>query len=119
MCEVAFIIYTSAHDHRCGCDIPAHSYTYSWEGNPQWSRPYVEAAELYEYFKGRAKAYSVDEFVRLQHQVTRASWDDSRGKWIVEIADLQNRASLTDEADVLINGAGFLKYVYPPGAHRL
>lgn len=22
----------------CACDIPAHGYTYSWEGNPNWSR---------------------------------------------------------------------------------
>ncbi len=22
----------------CACDIPAHAYTYSWEGNPNWSR---------------------------------------------------------------------------------
>lgn len=22
----------------CACDIPAHSYTFSWEGNPEWSR---------------------------------------------------------------------------------
>lgn len=21
----------------CSCDIPAHGYTYSWEGNPEWS----------------------------------------------------------------------------------
>ena len=22
----------------CACDIPAHGYTFSWEGNPTWSR---------------------------------------------------------------------------------
>lgn len=22
----------------CACDIPAHAYTYSWAGNPNWSR---------------------------------------------------------------------------------
>lgn len=22
----------------CSCDIPAHSYTYPWVGNPDWSR---------------------------------------------------------------------------------
>jgi cation diffusion facilitator CzcD-associated flavoprotein CzcO len=25
----------------CACDIPAHAYTYSWEGNPEWSKLYV------------------------------------------------------------------------------
>lgn len=22
----------------CSCDIPAHSYSYPWVGNPEWSR---------------------------------------------------------------------------------
>lgn len=25
----------------CSCDIPAHSYTYPWVGNPNWSRLWV------------------------------------------------------------------------------
>lgn len=42
------IIYEKNHDvggtwlenkyPGCACDIPAHSYTFSWEGNPKWSR---------------------------------------------------------------------------------
>lgn len=48
-CEnVEFAIYEKNHDvggtwlenryPGCACDIPAHGYTYSWEGNPEWSR---------------------------------------------------------------------------------
>ncbi|CAK7217886.1 hypothetical protein SCUCBS95973_003299 [Sporothrix curviconia] len=52
----------------CSCDVPSHTYTYSWEGNPYWSRAYVGSDELYEYFEGRAKAYGVYDYVKLQHK---------------------------------------------------
>ncbi|EXJ84595.1 hypothetical protein A1O3_05265 [Capronia epimyces CBS 606.96] len=104
----------------CACDIPAHAYSYSWEGNSQWSRAYVGAVELYEYFKGRSIAYGVDEFLRLNHRVTAARWDDARGKWTVKIEDTARGATFEDEADLLVNGAGFLnKWKWPeiPGLH--
>jgi cation diffusion facilitator CzcD-associated flavoprotein CzcO len=46
--DVEFVIYEKNDDvggtwlenryPGCACDIPAHGYTYSWEGNPNWSR---------------------------------------------------------------------------------
>lgn len=99
---------------RCACDVPAHAYTYSWEGNPTWTRPYVGAEELYTYFKGRAVAYGVDDFVKLEHKVTAAKWDQVHGKWSVQIQNLRDGSSFTDDAEVLINAAGFLKYATSP-----
>lgn len=50
--DVELVIYEKNHDvggtwlenryPGCACDIPAHGYTYSWEGNPNWSRLYVD-----------------------------------------------------------------------------
>jgi cation diffusion facilitator CzcD-associated flavoprotein CzcO len=64
---------------------------------------------LFHYYKGRAEKYGVSEFVRLNHRVTSAIWDDGKGKWIIDIKDLISDATTKDEADILINGAGFLK----------
>lgn len=97
---------------RCACDVPAHMYTYTWEGNPFWSKAYVGSDELFAYFKGRAVAYGADEFVRLEHQVTEATWLDDVGKWRVHVKNLRSDESFYDEAEVLINAAGFLKHVY-------
>lgn len=46
--NASFVIYEKNNDVTgtwlenrypgCACDIPAHGYTYSWEGNPEWSR---------------------------------------------------------------------------------
>lgn len=95
--------------HRCACDVPAHGYTYSWEGNPNWSRAYVGAVELYEYFKGRAEAYGVYDYVKLEHAVRSAEWDDVSGEWVVKVEDLKSKTTFEDRATVLINAAGFLK----------
>ncbi|OAG37610.1 hypothetical protein AYO21_08218 [Fonsecaea monophora] len=92
----------------CACDVPAHAYTFSWEGNPRWSRAYVGSPELYEYFKGRAVAYGVDKFVKLNSRVKEAVWNESEGKWKVQIEDVTSGTTFSDEAEVLINAAGFL-----------
>ncbi|KAL4807424.1 hypothetical protein BDV18DRAFT_168298 [Aspergillus unguis] len=98
----------------CSCDVPAHAYTYSWEGNPFWSRAYVGAEELFEYFKGRAEAYGVPNFVRLRHRVVGAFWDSESGKWRIEVEDLARGVRFTDEAEILIDASGFLnKWKWP------
>ena len=89
--------------------MPAHAYTFSWEGNPRWSKAYVGAVELFEYFKGRAIAYKVNDFVQLRHRVVSCKWDDHRGKWSVEVEDLSSDTIFVDTAEVVINACGFLK----------
>ncbi|KAF2659042.1 FAD/NAD(P)-binding domain-containing protein [Lophiostoma macrostomum CBS 122681] len=92
----------------CACDVPAHGYTYTWEGNPRWSKPYVGAEEIYEYYKGRALAYGVFDHLRLQHRVTSATWEKTRGLWTLTIENLVDGTQILDECDVLINAGGFL-----------
>tara|TARA_R110002003_G_scaffold111_1_gene9410 strand:- start:11883 stop:12044 length:162 start_codon:yes stop_codon:yes gene_type:complete len=53
----------------------------------------------------------VNEFVHLNHRVNAANWDDERGKWVIEITNTSNGKSVKDEAELFINGAGFLKQV--------
>jgi cation diffusion facilitator CzcD-associated flavoprotein CzcO len=128
--EVELVIYEKNDDITgtwlenrypgCACDVPAHAYSYSWEGNPRWSRVYVGAEELYDYFKGRAAKYGVDEFVKLNHHIQSATWDDELGKWVVNITNLKTGESIRDEAELFIYGAGFLnnwKWPEIPGLH--
>lgn len=93
----------------CSCDVPAHAYTFSWEGNPRWSKAYVGAVELFEYFKGRAISYGVNDFVQLRHRVVGCNWDDRQGKWSVKVEDLSSNTTFVDTAEVVINACGFLK----------
>lgn len=97
--------------HSCSCDVPSHTYTFSWEGNPHWSRVYVGSEELYEYFIGRSKAYGVPDFLRLEHRVIEARWNEATGQYNVTIEDLSTGKILNDSAEVVINATGIFKYV--------
>ncbi|KAJ9623816.1 hypothetical protein H2204_011002 [Knufia peltigerae] len=98
----------------CSCDVPAHGYTYTWEGNPNWSQAYVSSRELFDYYKGRAVAYGVFDHLFLNHMVTGAKWEGNKGTWAIEVTDTQTGNSFTDEAEIFINAGGFLnKWRWP------
>ncbi|CAK7199450.1 hypothetical protein SEUCBS139899_002130 [Sporothrix eucalyptigena] len=92
----------------CSCDVPSHSYTFSWDGNPYFSRVYVGAPELYDYFTDRAEAYGVPEFVKLEHQVESAMWDNAKGQYAIVVKDLATGNLVEDTAEVVINASGVL-----------
>ncbi|OAL40668.1 hypothetical protein AYO20_00404 [Fonsecaea nubica] len=92
----------------CACDVPAHAYNFSWEGNPNWSMAYVTSEEIFEYYKGRAKAYGVYDHLHTRHRVVRAQWHEDQGVWHVEVEDLETSRTFTDQAEVVISATGFL-----------
>lgn len=102
----------------CACDVPAHGYTFSWEGNPNWSQAYVTAPEIWAYYQGRAKAYGVYEYLHVNHRVVGATWDEKVGVWQIEVQDVAQSRTFTDRAEFVINATGFLKSVPVPQSAR-
>lgn len=47
--------------------------------------------------------------MKLNHQVTGASWNEEEGVWEVSIKNLLTGQTFVDTAEVLINNAGVLK----------
>jgi cation diffusion facilitator CzcD-associated flavoprotein CzcO len=84
------------------CDVPSHLYEFSFEPNPRWSRRYAPQAEIQAYLEDVARRNGVLDRIRTSTEVTRASWDDERGKWVLETGDGSH------EADVLITACGQL-----------
>lgn len=74
---------TNSFAPGCACDVPAHSYQYSFDPNPNWSAFYAPQAEIYAYLSGMAEKYGVTRFVKLQHEVESCIWDDVAKKWFV------------------------------------
>jgi cation diffusion facilitator CzcD-associated flavoprotein CzcO len=98
----------------CACDVPSHNYTWSFEPKLDWSSVYPPAEEIYEYFEGFARKYALHQYVRLRHQVVGARWDHATGGYDVEVHDLEEKITLTDRCDILINAAGILnKWKWP------
>jgi cation diffusion facilitator CzcD-associated flavoprotein CzcO len=65
----------------CACDIPAHSYQYTFDPNPHWTNFYAPSKEIREYLGGIAEKYGVTRYVKLSHKVTSCVWDDAEKKW--------------------------------------
>ncbi|KAL5319214.1 hypothetical protein ACEPPN_012263 [Leptodophora sp. 'Broadleaf-Isolate-01'] len=92
----------------CACDIPAHTYTWSFEPKPDWSGVYAGGKEIFDYFNNFSNKYGLGQYVKLKHQVSGAQWNPKNGGWDVRIVDLIHGDTVSDHCDILINAAGIL-----------
>ncbi|TVY85171.1 putative sterigmatocystin biosynthesis monooxygenase [Lachnellula suecica] len=92
----------------CGCDLPAHAYTYSWEGNPNWSRFYAEQPEILEYLRSCAAKWNTLQFMKFKHRVVEVRWSEEKSGWDVKIENLEEGTTMHDFCDVLLNCNGLL-----------
>lgn len=69
------------------CDVPSHLYSYSFELNPEWTRPYAPQREIQAYLERCATKYGVRPHLRFGAGVKRASYDEARATWTLELDD--------------------------------
>ncbi|KAI9048091.1 hypothetical protein LZ554_007887 [Drepanopeziza brunnea f. sp. 'monogermtubi'] len=98
----------------CACDIPSHSYQYSFDPNPNWSAFYAPAKEIWTYLSGVAEKFGVTRFVKLSHRVESCRWDDGAKKWNIAVQNLATGETFQDDADVLISARGGLNEIAWP-----
>lgn len=53
--------------------------------------------------------FGLRKYMKLNHEVTAASWNERDGVWEVTVRDLQSGVIFTDTAEILVNNAGVLK----------
>jgi cation diffusion facilitator CzcD-associated flavoprotein CzcO len=63
------------------CDIPSHSYQYSFAPNPNWSNLYAPGSEIQQYLLDVAERYGATRFIKTRHRVEHCEWDDVQKKW--------------------------------------
>ena len=63
------------------CDVPAHMYTYSFQGNPEWQHRFAHGDEIQAYFEKISSDYGVTDQVRFNESVDECHYRD--GKWHV------------------------------------
>src|SRR5215210_7552304 len=68
----------------CGCDVPSHLYSFSFDPNPDWTRTYSLQPEIEAYLQRVTQDFDIERSVRLQTTVTGAEWDDVEQRWRVE-----------------------------------
>lgn len=90
--------------HLTSADI----YTFSFEPNPDWTTFYAKGPEIWEYIKRTTIKYNLDRDVQFNAGVKSAIWDERAKKWKLKV-DCKG-SIIEDEADILVNGSGILKY---------
>lgn len=116
----------------CGCDIPSVNYQYSWAPSPEWTSLYVDkmnsdlnlfpfltvilsysgAPEILAYFKNVAKKHNLMKYIKLNHKVVGAFWDEDQRMWNVRIQRGDDSDGIfEDKAHIFINASGVLKCV--------
>ncbi|ETW86440.1 hypothetical protein HETIRDRAFT_58532 [Heterobasidion irregulare TC 32-1] len=90
------------------CDIPSHCYQLSFEENTQWSSFYAPGPEILAYLQRVVEKYKLTKYIRLQHELTYARWDEGSGKWSLRIRRPRFPHDFEDTADVLFLGTGSL-----------
>jgi cation diffusion facilitator CzcD-associated flavoprotein CzcO len=93
------------HDNTypgAACDVASHLYEFSFAPNPRWSRRYAPQAEIQAYLEDVARRHGVLERVRTGTEVTAASWDEERARWVLQTSAGEH------EAEVLLTACGQL-----------
>ncbi|OAL32683.1 hypothetical protein AYO20_07841 [Fonsecaea nubica] len=104
----------------CTCDIPSHSYQFSFWRKPDWKSYYAGAEEIRQYLQAFAVENDLERFVRFGHRVDEARWDAERGVWKIK-GHLADGSEFTDEGEILASCHGVLnswKYPNIPGIDR-
>lgn len=81
------------------CDVWAHSYSFTYAPNPDWSANFVGRAEIQAYLAKCWKEFGLEPHTRLNTRIESAGWTGSH--WKVATAHGE-----TFELDVLIHAMG-------------
>ncbi|WP_343073635.1 flavin-containing monooxygenase [Pyxidicoccus fallax] len=86
----------------CACDVQSHLYSFSFAPNPGWSRSFSPQPEIHAYLRDCADRFGIRPYIRFNHTVREARWDDARQRWRIETSQG------TYTADVFIPAVGGL-----------
>ncbi|KAH0844043.1 hypothetical protein FOPE_08936 [Fonsecaea pedrosoi] len=98
----------------CACDIPSVNYQFTWARKPDWSHFYSYSEEIWQYFADVVERFQLRKYMKLNHEIIDATWDEDLGVWNVQVKNLITNEVFVDQAEILINGGGVLKYKEHP-----
>ena len=83
------------------CDVWAHSYTYSYAPNPDWTASFAEQPEIEAYLQRCATEFGLDPHIQTDTRIVRVEFNESGGEWTVE-----TESGETSVFDVVISAMG-------------
>ncbi|TDL19261.1 FAD/NAD(P)-binding domain-containing protein [Rickenella mellea] len=98
------------------CDLPSHTYQFSFEDKTDWSAFYAPGPEIRGYLEHVVDKYKLMRYIKLQHELTSARYDERTGKWHLKIRRPSGTSTtqdvhfeeFEDVADFVLAGTGAL-----------
>ncbi len=63
------------------CDVPVHLYSFSFAQSSDWSRKFPRQQELLAYAERIVRDYGLAPYLRLDHGLEAAEYDEAQGWW--------------------------------------
>lgn len=94
----------------CRCDVPSHSYQFSWRQKRDWTNFFSGAEEIGAYLREVCDGEEgMRASVKTGHQVVSAVWGEKEGRWELVVRNLETGEEFGDYATFLVDGTGILK----------
>ncbi|HAD46119.1 MAG TPA: 4-hydroxyacetophenone monooxygenase, partial [Alcanivorax sp.] len=71
----------------CACDVQSHMYSFSFEGNPDWSARYSGWKEIQDYILRTTEKHGIQEKTRFNAEVCGAHFDQDKALWTLDLKD--------------------------------
>ena len=85
----------------CACDVPSHMYSFSFEPNTRWTRPYPQQAEIQDYILRVTDKHQLRPLIRFGSDVQGMRWLPEHSCWQI---DLGGQTALWSRHVVLATG---------------
>ncbi|KAJ5183656.1 hypothetical protein N7492_001272 [Penicillium capsulatum] len=105
----------------CTCDVPSHTYQFSWAPNPSWSSLYPPAPEIHRYLEDVVDKHNLRRFMSFGVECRSAHWDETLSKWKIVVRNLASQDEKVIWADAFVYAVGRLNnYKIPqiPGQEK-
>ncbi|KAL4881837.1 monooxygenase [Aspergillus karnatakaensis] len=90
----------------CGCDLPSHLYSFSFNLNPNWSKELCEQGEILQYIEDTVDKFDLRKHVIPSVECTGAAWDEVAEKWTVHLRDVKTGLDFVRYASIFVSAVG-------------
>lgn len=91
-----------------GCDIPSHSYSYSFYRRPSWTLLFSGGSEIYDYCTEFWHFAKLEKYTIFDTEVMKALWSDEKANWTVTMKNIKTEKEETETFTFLVSGVGGL-----------
>ncbi|MGH3426818.1 MAG: flavin-containing monooxygenase, partial [Mycobacteriales bacterium] len=87
----------------CGCDVPSHLYSFSFEKYRSPTMRFPGQEEILDYLLGVTEKYDLRPHLKTGAEIVSADYDDATARWVIVTSQGEEHS-----ADVLISAVGQL-----------